>query len=284
MASLDGRLIALDAGTGQKRWEQDTLEAAAKDAATITGAPRVFKGKVIIGNGGSELGLRGYITAYDAKTGKQAWRFYTVPGDPSKPFENAAMEMAAKTWDPSGKYWEAGGGGTVWNSMVYDPELDLMYIGVGNGAPWAHLARSPGGGDNLFLSSIVALRPDTGEYVWHYQETPGENWDYTATQDIILTDLELDGKKRKVLLHAPKNGFFFVVDRTNGEFISAKNFEDVNWATGYDKAGRPIENPEARRTDKPVEVIPSVFGAHNWHSMSYSPQTGWPTSRPSTCR
>lgn len=274
VASLDGRLIALDAATGQKRWEQDTLEAAAKDAATITGAPRVFKGKVIIGNGGSELGLRGYITAYDAKTGKQAWRFYTVPGDPSKPYENAAMEMAAKTWDPSGKYWEAGGGGTVWNSMVYDPELDLMYIGVGNGAPWAHLARSPGGGDNLFLSSIVALRPDTGEYVWHYQETPGENWDYTATQDIILTDLELDGKKRKVLLHAPKNGFFFVVDRTNGEFISAKNFVDVNWATGYDKAGRPIENPEARRTDKPVEVIPSVFGAHNWHSMSYSPQTG----------
>ncbi len=274
VGALDGRLIALDAGTGAKVWEQDTLEPAARAAATVTGAPRVFKGKVIIGNGGSELGLRGYITAYEADTGKQAWRFYTVPGDPSKPFENAAMEMAAKTWDPSAKYWEAGGGGTVWNSMVYDPDLDLMYIGVGNGAPWSQHARSPAGGDNLFLTSIVALRPDTGEYVWHYQGTPGDNWDYTATQDIILADLDIQGEKRKVLMQAPKSGFFFVVDRTNGKFISAENFVEVNWATGFDPDGRPIENPEARRTDKPIEVIPTVFGAHNWHSMSFNPELG----------
>lgn len=273
VGSLDGRLIAIDAATGKQAWVQDTR--LSKDAAiTITGAPRVFKGKVIIGNGGSELGVRGYITAYDAATGKQAWRWFTVPGDPSKPFENAAMERAAKTWDPSAEYWKTGGGGTVWSSMVFDPQLNLMYIGVGNGSPWSHKARSPKGGDNLFLSSIVALNPDTGEYVWHYQETPADNWDYTATQDLILAELTLEGKPRKVILHAPKNGFFFVIDRTNGKFISAKNFVEVNWARGYDAEGRPIENPEARRTDKPVEVIPSVFGAHSWHSMSFNPTHG----------
>lgn len=273
VGAFDGRLIAINAATGKKVWEKDT-RLSKKLPITITGAPRVFKGKVIIGNGGAELGLRGYITAYDAKTGKQAWRWFTVPGDPSKPFENKAMEMAAKTWDPSGKYWEAGGGGTVWNSMVFDPELNLMYIGVGNGAPWSHAARSPKGGDNLFLSSIVALNPDTGEYVWHYQETPGDNWDYTATQDIILTDLKIGDATRKVLLHAPKNGFFFVIDRTDGKFISAKNFVDVNWAKGYDAEGKPDVNAEARRTDKPVEVIPTVFGAHSWHSMSFNPELG----------
>jgi len=273
VATLDGRLIAIDAATGHEVWAQDTH--IAKDSPiTITGAPRVFNGKVIIGNGGAELGLRGYITAYDAASGRQLWRFFTVPGDPSKPFENEAMAAAAKTWDPSGKYWEAGGGGTVWNSMVFDPELNLMYIGVGNGAPWSHKARSPGGGDNLYLSSIVALNPDTGAYVWHYQETPGDNWDFTATQDIILADLTIGGTPRKVLLHAPKNAFFFVLDRTDGRFISAKNFVDVNWATGYDTAGRPIENPEVRRTDKPFEIIPTVFGAHSWHSMSFNPQSG----------
>jgi len=273
VGALDGRLIAIDAVTGTKVWEQDTRPS--KDSPmTITGAPRVYNGKVIIGNGGAELGLRGYITAYDADTGAQAWRWYTVPGDPSKPFENKAMEAAAKTWDPSGKYWEAGGGGTVWNSMVFDPELNLMYIGVGNGAPWSQKARSPAGGDNLYLNCIVALNPDTGEYVWHYQETPGDNWDYTATQDIILADIKIDGAQRKVFLHAPKNGFFFVVDRTNGKFITAKNFVDVNWATGYDADGRPMVNPEMRRTDKAIEVIPTVFGAHSWHSMSFNPVHG----------
>lgn len=207
VAALDGRLIAIDAKTGKKIWEKNTL-IDNEIGYTLTGAPRVFKGNVIIGNGGAERGVRGYITAYDAKTGNQKWRWFTVPGDPSKPYENEAMAKAAETWDPSGKYWEAGGGGTVWNSMVFDPDLNLMYIGTGNGAPWSHLKRSPEGGDNLYLASIVALNPDTGEYVWHYQETPGDNWDYTSAQDMILKDLKIDGKMRKIIMHAPKNGFF----------------------------------------------------------------------------
>lgn len=273
VGAYDGRLIALDAATGQVVWEKDTI-GDSKFSYTITGAPRVFKGKVIIGNGGAEYGARGYVTAYDAATGEQKWRWYTVPGDPSKPLENDAMARAAKTWDPGSKYWEAGGGGTVWDTMAFDPELNLMYIGTGNGSPWAHSKRSPKGGDNLYLASIVALDPDTGKYKWHYQETPGDNWDYTSTQPMILADIKVGGKPRKVILHAPKNGFFFVIDRTNGKFISAKNFVDVNWATGYDKNGRPIEVAAARQNEKPGDSIPGPFGAHNWHSMSYSAQTG----------
>lgn len=273
VGAWDGRLIALDAETGEVAWEKDTFEGK-KGSYTITGAPRVYKGKVIIGNGGAEYGVRGYITAYDADTGAQKWRWYTVPGDPSKPYENAAMAAAAKTWDPAGKYWEAGGGGTVWDTMAFDPELNTMYIGTGNASPWSRGLRSPSGGDNLYVASIVALNPDTGEYKWHYQETPGDNWDYTSTQPMILADIKLDGKPRKVILHAPKNGFFFVVDRTNGKFISAKNFVDVNWATGYDKNGRPIEIAAARDGSKPYDAIPGPFGAHNWHPMSFNPQTG----------
>ncbi|MEZ5645737.1 MAG: PQQ-dependent dehydrogenase, methanol/ethanol family [Burkholderiaceae bacterium] len=273
VAAYDGRLIALDAATGKKVWEKDTI-IDRKFSYTITGAPRVFKGKVIIGNGGAEYGVRGYITAYDASTGEQKWRWFTVPGDPSKPFEDESMERAAKTWDPAGKWWEAGGGGTAWDAMAFDPELNLMYVGTGNGSPWARSKRSPAGGDNLYLASIVALNPDTGKYVWHYQETPGDNWDFTSTQPMILADLKLDGQARKVILHAPKNGFFFVLDRTNGQFISAKNFVDVNWAKGYDANGRPIETDIARVADRPREIIPSPYGARNWHSMSFNPGTG----------
>lgn len=273
VGAFDGRLIALDAATGAVVWEKDTIVDRSRPY-TITGAPRVFKGKVIIGNGGAEYGVRGYITAYDAETGAQKWRWFTVPGDPSKPFEDESMAKAAKTWDPSAKYWEAGGGGTAWDTLTFDPKLNLMYVGTGNGSPWARSKRSPAGGDNLYLASIVALNPDTGKYVWHYQETPGDNWDFTSTQPMILADLKIDGKPRKVILHAPKNGFFFVIDRTNGKFISAKNFVDVNWATGYDKDGRPIETPEARVVDRPREIIPSPFGARNWHPMSFNPQTG----------
>lgn len=273
VGAFDGRLVAIDAATGKKAWEQDTI-VDHSHSYTITGAPRVYKGKVIIGNGGAEYGVRGYITAYDAETGAQQWRWFTVPGDPSQPFENEAMAKAAATWDPSGKYWVNGGGGTVWNTMAFDPDLNLMYIGTGNAGPWNRKARSPKGGDNLYVASVVALNPDTGEYVWHYQETPGDNWDYTSTQDIILADLQIDGKPRKVILHAPKNGFFFVIDRTNGKFISAKNFVDVNWASGYDKDGRPIETPLADTSGKPVDVVPGPFGAHNWHAMSFNPRLG----------
>jgi quinohemoprotein ethanol dehydrogenase len=273
VGAYDGRLIAIDAGTGKSVWEKDTVIDHTR-SYTITGAPRVFKGNIVIGNGGAEYGVRGYVTAYDAETGSQKWRWFIVPGDPSKPFEDESMEKASKTWDPAGKYWEAGGGGTAWDSLAFDPELNLIFVGTGNGSPWARNLRSPMGGDNLYLSSLVALNADTGKYVWHYQETPGDNWDYTATQSIILADLQINGQQRKVILHAPKNGFFFVIDRTNGQFISAKNFVDVNWATGYDTNGRPIETAEARQSDKPREVIPGPLGAHNWHPMSFNPQTG----------
>jgi alcohol dehydrogenase (cytochrome c)/quinohemoprotein ethanol dehydrogenase len=269
--TLDGRLIALDMATGKPAWTVQTTDPAKR--YTITGAPRVINGKVIIGNGGGEMGVRGFVTAYDAETGKQVWRFYTVPGDPGQPFESKALEMAAKTW--SGQWWKYGGGGTVWDSMAYDPELGLLYIGVGNGSPWNHQIRSDGKGDNLFLSSIVALKAETGEYVWHFQSTPAESWDYTATQHIILADLTIDGKKRKALMQAPKNGFFYVVDRTNGEFIQAKNYVNVTWTTGLDpKTGRPEMIPEARYLREPAMVSPGPLGAHNWYPMSFNPQTG----------
>jgi quinohemoprotein ethanol dehydrogenase len=273
VGTLDGRLVALDAKTGSVAWDVRTTEAGTR--YTITGAPRVVKGKVLIGNGGAEMGVRGYISAYDAETGKQVWRFYTVPGDPSQPFENAAMEKAAKTW--TGQWWKLGGGGTVWDSMAYDPKLDLLYIGVGNGSPWNRAIRSPGGGDNLFLSSIVALRPDTGEYVWHFQETPGESWDFTATQSLILADVTIAGRPRQVILQAPKNGFFYVIDRTNGEFISAQPFAAVNWAKSVDPTtGRPVETREARygETGQPWISTPGPGGAHNWQPMAFSPATG----------
>jgi quinohemoprotein ethanol dehydrogenase len=273
VGAYDGRLIAIDAATGNKIWEKDTL-IDHSHSYTVTGAPRVVKGKVLIGNGGAEYGARGYLTAYDAETGAQAWRWFVVPGDPSQPFEDASMEAAAKTWDPTGKWWINGGGGTPWDSITYDPDLNLIYIGTGNGSPWNRNLRSPAGGDNLYLASLVALNADTGKYVWHYQETPGDNWDYTSTQPMILADVNIGGQPRKVILHAPKNGFFFVIDRTNGQFISAKNFVEVNWATGYDANGRPVEVPESRSPDKPFDTIPGPYGAHNWHPMSYNPQTG----------
>ena len=273
VGAYDGRLIALDAATGKKAWEKDTVIDRSRPY-TITGAPRVANGKVIIGNGGAEYGVRGYVTAYDAATGNQAWRWFTVPGDPSKPFEDDSMATAAKTWDAAGKWWINGGGGTAWDSIVFDPDLNTVYIGTGNGSPWNRNLRSPAGGDNLYLASIVALDAETGKYKWHYQETPGDNWDYTSAQPMILADLTIDGAPRKVILHAPKNGFFFVVDRTTGKFISAKNFVDVNWATGYDANGRPIEVAEARSPDKPFDSIPGPYGAHNWHPMSFNPNTG----------
>jgi quinohemoprotein ethanol dehydrogenase len=272
VGALDGRLIALDAATGEKNWEVATVDVTLP--YTITGAPRVIRGKVLIGNGGAEFGVRGFLSAYDAKTGDLVWRFHTVPGDPSLGFENEAMEMAAKTWN--GTWWElGGGGGTVWDSMAHDPELDLLYIGVGNGTPWNREIRSPGGGDNLFLSSIVALRPDTGEYVWHYQTTPGESWDYTATQHIILAELEVAGETRKVLMQAPKNGFFYVIDRVDGSLLSANNYLDITWATHVDmETGRPVETPNARYLNSTATTFPSYLGGHNWHPMSYNPATG----------
>jgi quinohemoprotein ethanol dehydrogenase len=272
LTTLDGRLIALDARTGTPVWSRQTFDTTWPYSST--GATRVFDGKVVIGNAGAEYGVRGYVTAYDAETGEQLWRFYTIPGDPSKGFESPLMEMAARTW--TGEWWKQGGGGTVWDSIVYDPELRLVYIGTGNGSPHTQAYRSPGGGDNLFLVSIIALKWDTGEYVWHYQQVPGDNWDYTATMPMILADLEIDGKLRKVLMQAPKNGFFYVLDRVTGELISAEKFTPVNlWATHIDlKTGRPAIRKEAMYGTKPVLLTPSVAGAHNWHPMAYNPLTG----------
>jgi quinohemoprotein ethanol dehydrogenase len=271
VGTIDGRLVALDAATGEPVWDVNTIDRS--KPYTITGAPRVVKGKVLIGNGGAEYGVRGYVSAYDAATGELAWRFYTVPGDPSKPFEHPELEHAATTW--TGSWWELGGGGTVWDSMAYDPVLDLVYIGTGNGSPWARTLRSPGGGDNLYLSSILALRPDTGELVWHYQTTPADNWDYTAVQHILLADIEWEGKRRKLLLQAPKNGFFYVLDRETGELLSAEKFARVNWATHVDLAtGRPVETPEADYDETDRVILPSPNGGHLWHPMSFHPGTG----------
>ena len=270
--TIDGRLIALDAKTGEKLWDVVTVDQS--KPYTITGAPRVVKGKVLIGNGGAEFGVRGYISAYDADSGKQVWRFYTVPGNPQEGHESEIMAEAAKTW--TGRWWQYGGGGTVWDSMAYDPKLDLLYFGVGNGSPRNQAIRSPEGGDNLFLSSIVAVKPDTGEYVWHYQTTPGETWDYTATQHLVLAELTIEGAKRKVIMQAPKNGFFYVIDRETGELISANNYVPVNWATHIDPVtGRPVEVPEARWGKRaPYLQLPGPLGAHNWHPTAFSPQTG----------
>ena len=272
-ASLDGRLFSLNAKTGEMIWEVDTITDRSR-AYTITGAPRVAKGKVFIGNGGAEYGVRGYVTAYDTETGKQVWRFFTVPGDPSLGFEDPAMEMAAKTWKGT-NWWEFGGGGTVWNSIVYDPDFNNVYLGVGNGSPWTREIRSPGGGDNLFLASIVAVDADTGEYKWHYQTTPEDNWDYTAVQDMALADMEVDGEKKKVLLQAPKNGFFYVLDRSNGKVLRAHPFAAVTWATHVDlETGRPVENPDVDYSDNGSFVLPCPLGAHNWQAMSVDLDSG----------
>ena len=274
LATQDGRVISLDAKTGKVVWEKRDFPVG--EMRYINGPPRVFDGKLIIGHGGADVSaIRGYVTAYDAMSGKQLWRFHTVPGDPKLGLENDAMRMAAKTW--KGEWWKQGGGGTAWNAFSYDPELKLFYIGVGNGFPYNQTVRSPGGGDNLFLASIVAVKADTGQYVWHYQVCPGEQWDCNATQDMTLATLKIDGKPRKVLMQAPKNGFFYVLDRATGELLSAKPFAKVTWAKSIDmKTGRPVEDPGIRYNGKPglFELWPGARGAHSWLPQAYSPRTG----------
>jgi len=276
VGTIDGRLIALDAANGKKLWDVVTVDQS--KPYTITGAPRVVRGKVLIGNSGAELGVRGYVSAYAANSGKLVWRFYTVPGNPADGPDHTASDeafarFAGKTW--SGKWWEMGGGGTVWDAIVYDADFNQLLIGVGNGSPWNYRARSDGKGDNLFLSSILALDPDTGKYKWHYQVNPAESWDFTATQQITLADLRIGGKLRKVAMQAPKNGFFYLIDRSNGKLISAEAYAPQNWAERIDLAtGRPVERPEARFADKPYLLFPAGIGAHAWHPMSYSPKTG----------
>ena len=268
---VDGRLVALDAGSGRPVWDVQTT--AVDEPYTITGAPRIVDGKIIIGNGGAEYGVRGYVSAYDPDTGALIWRTFTVPGDPTQPFESPALEAAASTWN--GRWWELGGGGTVWDGMAYDPEARLLYIGTGNGSPWNQSLRSPGGGDNLYLSSILALDVATGNLVWHYQTTPGDNWDYTAVQPLLLADLTIDGRERQVIMQAPKNGFFYVLDRISGELVSAAPYVGITWAKGFDMAaGRPIETVQARYGNEITLLSPGPGGGHNWHPMSFNPATG----------
>jgi alcohol dehydrogenase (cytochrome c)/quinohemoprotein ethanol dehydrogenase len=274
LATIDARLIALDAATGAVVWDVLTIEPG--QPYSITGAPRVAKGKVLIGQGGSEFSMRGYVSAYDAETGKLDWRWYVAPGDPAKGFENPQMEAAAKTWN--GQWWKTGGGGAPWDSIIYDPATNYVLVGTGNGAPWPAEIRSPGGGDHLYLSSIVALDLDTGNYVWHYQETPNESWDYDSTSQLFTADLTLAGAPRHVVMHAPKNGFFYMLDAKSGELLSAEPYvPGINWAKGIDrKTGRPIVNPEANygKTGKGALVSPYYGGAHNWQPLSFSPATG----------
>ncbi len=272
---IDGRLQALDAETGELIWSKVTVDQS--KPYTITGAPRVANGKVLIGNGGAELGVRGYISAYDADTGDLVWRFYTVP-NPDKAPDGAASdpilaELANPSWGDEGAWREDGGGGTVWDSIVYDEVNNAVIFGVGNGSPWNWSRRDPSGGDNLFLSSIVAVDADTGDYKWHFQTTPGDTWDYTATQTIILADLPLgeDGALRRVAMQAPKNGFFYVIDAATGEFISGDAFVPMNWAEGLDETGRPIVVEAARDQSTPFMQTPGPLGAHNWHPMAFNP-------------
>ncbi len=273
VAALDGRLYALNKNTGSVIWNVDSF-AGEPGRKSSTGAPRVANDVVVIGFGGAEMNARGYVTAYDIDTGEQRWRFYTVPGKPDNGYEHPELEWAAQTWDDN-SLWQAGLGGTVWDNMVYDPTLNLLYVGTGNSAVYAQDFRSPAGGDNLFVSSILAINPDSGRLIWHYQTTPGDQWDYTATQNMILTNLEWNGEQRQVLMQAPKNGFFYVLDRATGELLSAEKFVPVNWASHVDlKTGKPVLTGAADFMSKPSVIWPSTRGAHNWRPMSYSPDTG----------
>lgn len=272
VAALDGLLYALDAASGKVLWSADTIIDRSRGYAS-TGAAQVAGKVVVIGNSGGEYDTRGYLSAYDLRTGRLAWRFFTVPGSPKRPPESAALKMAAKTWARNSR-WDIGGGGNVWGNMTYDPRLNLLYAGTGNGAPFGHARRSPGGGDNLFVASVVAINPDTGRLAWYYQETPGDEWDYDSDAPILLTTLEIDGRQRKVLMHAPKNGFFYVLDAATGRLLSAKAFVPVTWASGVDlQSGRPRKNPQADYDTKTAVFSPGEWGGHDWNAMAFDPQT-----------
>ena len=266
----DGRLVALDAISGKVVWEARV--AYPQEWYSLTMAPRIANGKVIIGAAGGDHPTRGLFDAYDAQTGRRAWRFYTVPGNPALPYENDAMRTAAKTWGPD--FWKMGGGGSVWDGMAYDPDLDLMYVGTGNAEPWVQKFRGAKGMDSLYTCSILAVNVTTGQLKWHYQVVPNDNWDYDSVQQLMLADLTINGKPRKVIMQAPKDGFFYVLDRATGQFISGTPFVQVNWAKGFDEKGRPMVNPEAFYGKDPITIYPTAGGAHNWAPMSFNPNTG----------
>lgn len=273
VASIDGFLYALDAASGKELWRVDTITDHSR-GYTITGAPYIAGDAVVIGNSGADFDARGYVTAYEMKSGRERWRFYTVPGDPARGVEHEELAMALETWDPE-SLWEVGLGGTVWDGMAYDPELDLLYVGTGNSTPYPRELRSPAGGDNLFLSSILAINPKDGRLVWHYQTTPRENWDYTSTQKLILAEIVIGGRQRRVIMQAPKNGFFYVLDRESGELLSAEPIATVTWASSVDsETGRPVETGQGEYFEAPKLIFPSPLGAHNWQPMAFNPDTG----------
>jgi len=267
----DGRLQALDAITGKPVWESRV--AYPQDWYTLTMAPRIAGDKVIIGASGGDKWTRGFFAAFDAKTGHFAWKFYTVPGNPELPPENEAMKAALKTW--GGDFWTKGGGGAVWDGFAYDPESNLVYVGTGNAEPWHQKFRGAQNLDNLYTCSILAVDLTSGQLKWYFQTTPNDNWDYDSVQQLMLLDLNIKGKTRKVLMQASKNGFFWVLDRITGEFISGAPYVKTTWALGLDAKGRPIVNPEAYYDTEPIALFPTGGGAHNWSPMSYSPHTGW---------
>jgi len=268
---IDGRLQALNAETGKPVWEARV--AYPQDNYTITMAPRIAKGKVIVGVSGGDRPTRGFFAAYDAMTGRQSWRFYTVPGDPAKGFENSSMRKAAATWDND--WWKQGGGGAVWDGIAFDPESGLVYAGTGNAEPWAESLRNSAGKEDLYVCSIVAVSVETGELKWHYQMVPGDSWDFDSVQQMILADLNINGKPRKVIMQANKDGFYYVIDRVTGEFISAQPFSKVTWAKGIDqKTGRPIVNSESHYGAEAIQIFPGGGGAHNWSPMSFNPNAG----------
>jgi quinohemoprotein ethanol dehydrogenase len=269
---IDGRMVALDAASGAVRWSTRVLPEDST-GYSITMAPRVARDKVIVGVAGGEFTPhRGFFSAFDVNSGRELWRFYTVPGDPSKPFENPALETAAKTW--RGEWWKYGGGGSLWDGLSYDPDANLIYVGTGNGAPWPEILRGSEGADNLYVSSILAVNPDNGRLVWHYQAVPGDSWDIDTVQQLILADIVIDGRERRVLMQASKGGFFYVLDRLTGEFISATPFAPLNWARGHDPKGRPLFNKDAYyTTTQPAIISPAAGGAANWAAEAYSPNT-----------
>jgi quinohemoprotein ethanol dehydrogenase len=272
--TLDGRLVAVDAASGEMLWEVQATDR--EKQLSITGAPRIANGRIFIGEAGSEFHMRGYLAAYDASNGEELWRWWAVPGNPELGFEQPELEWAADTWN--GDWWETGGGGTPWDAITYDPETDQVIIGTGNGAPWPAEIRSPGGGDNLFTASIVALDATTGEYRWHYQATPEDSWDFDNTQQLVTADLVINGEERHVVMQAPKNGVFYVIDIATGEVLSADLYvPSANWMLGFDENLKPIINPEANYGafgDRGFHVVPSAGGAHSWHPMAFNPDTG----------
>lgn len=277
VGALDGRLIALDAKTGKVVWSVQTTDP--KLPYTITGAPRAVKGKILIGNGGAEYPVRGYLSAYDAETGKLDWRFHMTPnpkGEPDGAASDKVMkDFASKTWNDGA--WKLGGGGaTPWDAITYDVKSNLVFVGTGNAGPWNGKIRTGGKGDNLFAASIVALNPDTGEYVWHYQTTPRDDWDFDAVQHLMLADLPIDGKTQRVVMQANKNGFFYVLNAASGKLVSAEKFVRVDWAEKVDlKTGRPVESPTARyENGTEQEQTPGALGGHNWQPMAFNPKEG----------